>query len=403
MSDFTDCENPLQLNAETSCAGVDSRINRRAFLASMAWGGAALALSPLHFRSVSERRGEDLLLCVGSFGVSDSGTLHLMQIQRENARLICAHASARPAAIARHPSRPLVYVANDVSLYQRQPRGTIETFAFDPFAGTLELVGRQPLSLSATRPQSLAVTPDGRSLLVASFGGGAYNVLAIDKSGLPSAPYNILKQVGQGSHPTEQCSSHPSDVWFHPGTGIAIAADYGAERLDILACDGGESGVVEMKVAARIPCVSGSGPSKIAMHPDGMFFAVTHHLRPALAAFRFDSEMKAMPIGQISLQDAPTAICFSSAKSVVFVAQTRGKRQAFLTAWAVDAQRGTLQPLSEIPLPAGLVTSMLRADSMLWLATDRGMIAAERDPETEIPRKTYQNSTIPDLRSMVVL
>lgn len=222
MSDFTSNQaaphdDSLIGNSETSCVPIGSRVNRRAFLAGIGVGGAALALSPLRLPSVFERGVDDLLLCAGTFGAGDSGTLRLLDIQRDKTRVLSALSSQRPSAIVRHPFRPLLYVANDVSLYQHQPRGTVETFAFDQATGALERVGRQPLSLSATRPQSLSISPDGRSLVVAAFGGGAYNVLPIDDSGLPSAPTTILKQVGHGDHPTEQASAHPSHVLFHPG------------------------------------------------------------------------------------------------------------------------------------------------------------------------------------------
>lgn len=408
MSDFTANEaalhrNSLIGNSETSCLPIDSRVNRRAFLAGMGLGGAVLALSPLHLRSSVERGAEELLLCIGSFGTADAGTLHLLQIQRGKTRVLYTQPSERPSAIVRHPFRSLLYVANDVSLYQHQPRGTVETFELDQATGTLELVGRQPLSLSATRPRSLAISPDGRSLLVAAFGGGAYNVLKIDESGLPSAPSVILKQVGQGAHPTEQASAHPSHVLFHPRTDIAIAADYGAERLDILASDCGEFGAGNMKVAARIPCVAGSGPSKIAIHQDGELFVVAHVLRPALTAFRLAPEMRLVPVGHASLNDAPTAICFSSERNIVFAAQTRGTRQAMLTAWTIDPQKGMLQRISEIALPAGDVASMHPTGSTLWLASERGMIAVELDPHTATPRKTYRVSSIPDIRSMALV
>ncbi|MFZ0515977.1 MAG: beta-propeller fold lactonase family protein [Acidobacteriaceae bacterium] len=408
MSDFTSNQaaphdDSLIGNSETSCVPIGSRVNRRAFLAGIGVGGAALALSPLRLPSVFERGVDDLLLCAGTFGAGDSGTLRLLDIQRDKTRVLSALSSQRPSAIVRHPFRPLLYVANDVSLYQHQPRGTVETFAFDQATGALERVGRQPLSLSATRPQSLSISPDGRSLVVAAFGGGAYNVLPIDDSGLPSAPTTILKQVGHGDHPTEQASAHPSHVLFHPGKNIAIAADYGADRLDIFASEHGEFHDANMKVASRVPCAAGSGPSKVAMHADGELFVVAQVLRPALTVFRWTSEMGPVQVSHAFLSDAPTAICFSCKRNIVFSTQTRGTRHAWLTAWAVDSQEGTLQRISETALPASEVASMQPTSSSLWLASDRGMIAVELNPDTGTPRNTYRVSSIPDLRSMAVV
>jgi 6-phosphogluconolactonase (cycloisomerase 2 family) len=404
MSNITEKNPALRRNPERPCLPTDSRVNRRVFLAGMGMSCAAIATSPLPIGSVFERDTEELLLCLGSFGAADAGTLHLLEARRDKVRVLSTHLSERPSAIVRHPFRSLLYVANNVSLYQHRPRGTVETFAFDPAMGRLELVGRRPLSLAATRPRSLAVSPDGRSLLVAAFDGGAYNVLQIDESGLPSAPSTILKQVGRGEHPAEQSSAHPSQVVFHPESGIAVAADYGADRLDILDSDCRESGIGDMKIADRIPCIVGSGPSKIAMHPGGELFVVAHALRPALAAFRLTQQMKLVPIGHAPLNEAPTAICFSSQKNIVFAAaEKRGARQALLTARSVDPQRGTLQGISETALPAGEIASMHATDSTLWIASDRGMIAAELDAQTGTPRTTYPVLSIPNLRSMAVL
>ncbi len=309
MSDFSANDASLHPNSETPCARVDSRVNRRAFLAGMGLGGAIFAISP-HVRSIFEDGEGELLGCVGSFGSADPGTLHLLHVQSGNTRVLTTHPSARPAAIVRHPFRPLLYVANDVSLYQHQPRGTVETFAFDQATGKLELVGRQPLSLSATQPRSLAISPDGRSLLVAAFGGGAYNVLQIDESGLPSAPTAILKQVGRGEHETQQASSHPSYVVFHPRKGIAIAADYGAERLDILTCDDGDSGTGKMNVAARISCVCRERTLEDRDASGRRTLCCRARLTSSARSLPLRFQMKSVPIGHASLNNAPTADLF---------------------------------------------------------------------------------------------
>ncbi len=408
MSDFTANQAAMQRkssigNSKSASSQIDSGVNRRTFHAAMGLGGAALALSPLHLHSAFERGAEELLLCAASYGATDAGTLHLLQIAHGRVRLLATHSSDQPSAIVRHPSRKLLYVANDVSRYHHKPRGTVETFAVDEEPGTLALVGRQPLSLSATRPRSLAISPDGDRLLVAAFGGGAYNVLPIDKSGLPSAPSSILKQVGHGEHPTEQASAHPSHVLFHPSRGIAIGADYGTDRLDVLTCDSENSNLGNMKVANRIPCLAGSGLSKVAIHPNGEFLVTAHALHPALTAFRLSPELKLVATDHTSLHHAPTAICFSCDCKIVFAAHKRKTQPALLTAWSIDPQTGVPKPAGEIALPAAEVTSMHSADSTLWLASDCGIFAVELGRERGLPSRTSRVSSIRNLHSMVVI
>lgn len=396
-------QNSLIVNSEAAHRPRNSHVNRRAFLTGMGLGGAALLLSPLHLPEVFRKDAEGLLFCIGSFGERDGGTLHMLRIQRGKPSVLYSMPSTRPSAIARHPHRSLLYVANDVSRYQYQPRGTVETFAVDQATGILELVGRQALSLSATRPSSLAVSPDGGSLLVAAFGGGAYNVLPIDKSGLPGAPSSILKQIGHGENLIEQASAHPSHIVFHSETGIAVAADYGADRLDILTADCDDIRTGRLKITSRIPCAAGSGPREIALHSGGKLFVVRYALRPALAAFRITSENKVMATAQVPFNSAPTAICFHPEHHVLYATQNQGRREALLTAWCVDAEKGSLQPVGGIALPVREVTAMHAAQSTLWMASERGLVVAELDTETGEARRARIAKAIPNVHVLMAL
>jgi 6-phosphogluconolactonase (cycloisomerase 2 family) len=408
MNDFARKEDAtrrksLIANAEAGTRPRNSRINRRAFLTGIGLGGAAFILSPLHLPAAFSKDTEDFLLCIGSFGGGDDGTLHTLHIHRGKPSLLHSVHSARPSAIARHPFRSVLYVANDVSRYQYQPRGSAETFAVDPGTGKLDLVGRQPLSLSATRPRSVALSPDGGSLLVAAFGGGAYNVLPIDKSGLPGGLSCILKQIGHGKHRIEQASAHPSHVLFHPETGVAVATDYGADRLDIITPDDDGSGNRRVKIAGRVPCPAGSGPREIALHRGGKLFAVRYTLRPALAVFRFGSDDKLTTTAQIPLHYSPTAICFHPEHNVLYAAENRGRNNALLTAWRVEPQTGSLLPMGEIALPAGEIRAMHAMDSILWLASDRGLIAGDLVPHMGEPREARNVMPISGVRALAVI
>ena len=407
MNDFAANEaalrNSLIASSEAEPRPRNSPVNRRAFLTGIGLGGTALLLSPLHLPVVFRSDAKEFLLCIGSCGEGDDGTLHMLRIQRGKPSVLHSMPSARPSGIVRHPYRSLLYVANDVSRHQYQPRGTVETFAVDQATGKLELVGRQPLSLSATRPRSVAISPDGRSLLIAAFGGGAYNVLPIDESGLPGAPSSILKQIGHGEHRIEQASAHPSHVLFHPETDVAVASDYGADRLDIITADNDDSGIRRMKVTGRLPCASGSGPREIALHSGGKLFAVRYALRPALTVFRLTSENNLMTTAQIPLDYAPTAIRFHPEHNVLYAAQNQGRNEALLTAWRVEPQTGSLRPMGEIALPAGEIAVMHAEGSTLWFASDRGLLAGELASHTGEPREARCVMPIHGIRALAVV
>ena len=112
--------------------------------------------------------------------------------------------SAFPVAMAARGGR--LYVANGVSEYGNLPRGSVEAFALDQATGRLEWMNRMPLSLSGTAPRDLAVAPDGRSVVVAVHGGGAYNALSLDETNTGSS---LACDLAPGTCPTGITISGP--------------------------------------------------------------------------------------------------------------------------------------------------------------------------------------------------
>ena len=120
-------------------------------------------------------------------------------------------ASAHPVAMAISDGN--LYVANGVSEYGSLPRGSVEAYAIDAATGRLEFKNRVPLSLSGILPRDLAVAPDGRSVVVAMHGGGAYNVVSVLEDGRLGRVSGILKETGSGPHALQACcASFGGDV-----------------------------------------------------------------------------------------------------------------------------------------------------------------------------------------------
>jgi 6-phosphogluconolactonase len=188
--------------------------------------------------------------------------------------------SALPVAMAIHGGR--LYVANGVSQYGNLPRGSVEAYAIDRATGRLEWMNRVPLSLSGTAPRDLAVAPDGRSVVVAVHGGGAYNVLSLDEDGQLGPVSGILKEIGSGPHPL-QTAAHPSAVMFDR-EGRVLTADQGSDRLNVLALSEGE-----LSVSNRCEVTAGSGPGCMVLRPDGRQVYVAHALNGSVSSFTYDA------------------------------------------------------------------------------------------------------------------
>jgi 6-phosphogluconolactonase (cycloisomerase 2 family) len=206
--------------------------------------------------------------------------IHLYSIS-EDERFVLRQTMASAYPVAMAISRGHLYVANGVSHYGNLPRGSVEAYAIDSAIGRLELKSRAPLSLSGTSPRDLAVAPDGRSVVVAVHGGGAYNVVPLAEDGRLGRVSGILKEIGSGPHRL-QAAAHPSSVMFDR-EGRVLTADQGSDKVSVLTLSDGE-----LAVSRRYEVTAGSGPTSIVLHPGGRRVYVAHALNGSLSSYSYD-------------------------------------------------------------------------------------------------------------------
>lgn len=218
-----------------------------------------------------------------AYVASGDGAVHVFRVRGDQWTNIQRVASPAPAFVLLSASGRTLYVANELELHEGLPRGTVEVFRIDPLDGRLTLSQRRPLSLSATGPRSMALSPDGKLLAVAAYGGGIYNVfsVAVDES-LGQRP-SIFKDTGCGGDPQLQGAAHPHSLVFD-SSGRLVASDFGSDRLSVFALEGGR-----LQRIAQRPTGSGSGPGATVLHPDGSLLYAWHELAGMLACYRYDA------------------------------------------------------------------------------------------------------------------
>jgi 6-phosphogluconolactonase (cycloisomerase 2 family) len=193
-------------------------------------------------------------------------------------------ASDHPSFLALHPNQRFLYAVNEIDSYHGLPSGTVEAFAIDPDHGHLTSLNRQPLSLSAVRPRHLAVSPDGRNLVVAVSGGGAYNVLPIATDGHLGQVSGILKEVGSGPNPDHQQASRPQMVIFDPTARHLLGTDLGTDRVNVFR-------LADNKLTShgRSATHPGSGPHQMAFHPDSHLLYVRNELEGSISCYGYNA------------------------------------------------------------------------------------------------------------------
>lgn len=331
---------------------------RRGFM-QLLGGSAAVAATggSLRWMSAGTAGGSPRWAIIGcAAGARRGGELQVFRVGSGRWTHLQTLASERPSALALHPDRHVVYVANEIDQYQGLPQATVEAYRIGA-QGHLTLLNRQTLSLSGTRPRHLAVSPDGRQLAVAITGGGAYNLLPIAEDGRLQPVAAILKETGAGPIAARQAAAHPRSLSFDVRGERLLTADLGTDRVSVLKpyAEGMDH---ELRVAQRVVAARGSGPSQLVLHPSGRFFYVLHELDGSLTGFAYDAasgRVSGQPSHLARLPQAgrgPARLAMHPAGRFLYVSYPRfGATDGVsghgdqIAAWRIAASTGVLQPV----------------------------------------------------------
>jgi 6-phosphogluconolactonase len=218
-----------------------------------------------------------------AYVASGEGAVHVFLVQGERWTKIQQVSSPAPACVLLSPAQQTLYVANEVGAHEGLPRGAVEAFRIDPLNGRLTLSSRRPLSLSATHPRHMALSPDGKALAVAAYGGGIYNVFSVAEDGSLGQRPSIFKDAGCGGDPQLQGAAHPHSLVFEPN-GRLLASDFGSDRLNVFAVEDGR-----LHRLAQRPTGRRSGPGATVLHPGGSLCYTWHELESTLACYRYEA------------------------------------------------------------------------------------------------------------------
>jgi 6-phosphogluconolactonase len=290
-----------------------------------------------------------------AYVASGEGLLHVFSVRGEQWTRIQRVPSRAPACVLLSPTQRTLYVANEVEVHEGLPRGTVEAFHVDSLDGRLTLLSRQPLSLSATRPRHMALSPDGRLLAVAAYGGGIYNLFSIAKDEILGPPGRIFKDVG---------CAHPHTLFFDAGGRHLLSSDFASDRLSVFAVD-------EDRLRRRMQRFTGagSGPTASVLHPSGSFFYTWHDLESTLVCYRYDGgtvgeSIERTPCSAGGLAMHPSGRALYTSQGV----------------WQIDVESGRLARTQDALLDSGQIAVATGGETVFVLATGGSIyqVAADR-------------------------
>ncbi|GAB2596702.1 hypothetical protein Aab01nite_72090 [Paractinoplanes abujensis] len=279
-----------------------------------------------------------------------------------------------PSFLTRHPALPVLYAVNELD-----PDGTVSAFTVDA-AGDLTPLASRPTG--GSDPAHLAVTGDGRHLLVANYGTGSVAVFPLDADGAPGERTDLLTLTGSGPVADRQAGPHAHMVF--PLRDEVLIADLGSDKVWRARLD-----PVAGRLTLLAPAVSappGTGPRHVRFSPDGALFVVGE-LSGELTWWRPGADGSLDLAGRAATTTAegenyPSEVVVRPDGRFVYVAN-RGPNTVTTFAW--DGAAATL--VAETPAGGDWPRHMILVGDHLYVTNQRSrsVTTLRIDPETGVP------------------
>jgi 6-phosphogluconolactonase len=235
---------------------------------------------------VATGRAERYLVYLGTYTGPKSEGIHVVRFDSETGEAGAPELAAKstnPTFLAIHPDGRHLYAANETGRWQGRPGGYVTGFTIDRETGKLTELNEE--STVGGGPCHLVVSPDGKTVLAANYGGGSVVALPLKQDGSIAPRSAFIQHAGSGPNPSHQKEPHAHSINLSPDGRFALAADLGTDRISIYGFDPGEG---SLKPHAEVALPPGSGPRHLAFSPDGKRVFVINELLSTLASFSWD-------------------------------------------------------------------------------------------------------------------
>ncbi|WP_189080880.1 lactonase family protein [Mangrovihabitans endophyticus] len=291
-------------------------------------------------------------------------------------RLGVAARTPSPSFLAQHPTLPVLYACNELEA------GTVTAFAVASDGGLTQLATRPT---GGREPCHLAVTPDGRHLMVANYSSGSVAVHPLDVDGAPDEHCDLLDLAGNGPDAERQSGPHAHMVAPDPNGPDVLVCDLGSDRVWRSRLD-----AVSGRLSPPEPAVHaapGTGPRHLLRSPDGALLLVGE-LAGDLAWYRAAGggvwERRGdVPASTVAGRNLPSEVAAGRDGRFVYVAN-RGPDTVSTFAW--DAETATM--VAEVPTGGSWPRHMVLLGNHLYVANERShtVTVFRIDPDTGAPQ-----------------
>ncbi len=241
--------------------------------------------APATTQPVGRTSGEKVPVYVGTYTSGDSRGIYRFDLDTGAGTLTAgglAAEVANPSFLAVHPNRRWLYAVGELSGESGIKAGAVHAFAIEARSGKLTAINSQ--AAGGRGPCHVSVHPQGRHVLVSSYGSGSVAVLPIDACGRLGEPTSMVQHTGVGADPKRQAGPRAHSMQTNATGDYAYVCDLGLDKIFIYPFDAARGMLME-KGARSAVLPPRSGPRHLALHPNGRFVYANNEMASSVSAF----------------------------------------------------------------------------------------------------------------------
>jgi 6-phosphogluconolactonase len=248
-----------------------------------------VALSSVSILSAAE----PIWVYLGSYANADDLGITLCKLDRTNGKLekVKVFGGHRnPAFLAIHPSKKFLYASNEIRDFKGGNAGAVTSFSVDAKTGQLTQLNQ--VSSKGAGPCHLTIDADGKTLLVANYGGGSVASYRIGEDGSLSEAVSFIQHEGSSVNERRQKGPHAHSINVDPANKRAYAADLGLDKVLVYKLS--KKGKLKPNDPPFAKTEAGGGPRHFNFHPSGKFAYLNLEMTSKVTAFAHDVKTGAL-------------------------------------------------------------------------------------------------------------
>jgi len=205
-----------------------------------------------------------------------------------------------PNFLCKSPDGNYLYVVSRAPTAIDPSGGSVMAYRINS-AGNLEFLNKQ--SSHGNDPCHVAVSPDGKWVAIANYGGGSVAVYPVNSDGSLQPSSSLVKHRGSGPHPTRQRAPYAHSVRFSNDGKLLFAADLGTDQLLMYTLDQ-LTGIIAPASQPFVALPPGSGPRHFVFTSDEKFIYVANELNSTVSViektngqYRLKQTLSTLPAG----------------------------------------------------------------------------------------------------------